>query len=45
MSLTYGGVHENTVFRRLSFELPEPDKQAFRRIINKLSAQNESTNN
>lgn len=34
------GVHENTVFRRLRFELPEQDKQTFRRIINELSAQN-----
>lgn len=39
------GVHENTVFRRLRFELPEQDKQTFRRIIDELSAQNESTNN
>lgn len=38
------GVHENTVFRRLRFELPEQDKQTFRRIINELSAQNEATN-
>lgn len=37
------GVHENTVFRRLRYELPEQDKQTFRRIINELSAQNEST--
>lgn len=36
------GVHENTVFRRLRFELPEQDKQTFRRIINELSAQNEA---
>ena len=39
------GVHENTVFRRLRFELSEDDKQTFRRIINELSAQNESANN
>ena len=38
------GVHENTVFRRLRFELPEQDKQTFRRIINELSTQNETTN-
>lgn len=36
------GVHENTVFRRLRFELPEQEKQTFRRIINELSAQNEA---
>ena len=35
------GVHENTVFRRLRFELPEQDKQTFRRIINELSTQND----
>ena len=39
------GVHENTVFRRLRYELPEQDKQTFKRIINELSAQNESKNN
>ncbi len=39
------GVHENTVFRRLRYELPEQDKQTFRRIINELSAQNEAVNN
>ena len=39
------GVHENTVFRRLRYELTEQDKQTFKRIINELSAQNESTNN
>lgn len=38
------GVHENTVFRRLRFELPEPEKQTFRRIIDELSAQSEPTN-
>ena len=37
------GVHENTVLRRLRFELPEQEKQTFRRIINELSAQNETT--
>lgn len=39
------GVHENTVFRRLRFELPEEDKQTFRRIINELSEQNKAANN
>lgn len=39
------GVHENTVFRRLRYELTEQDKQTFKRIINELSAQNESKNN
>lgn len=39
------GVHENTVFRRLRYELPERDKQTFKRIINDLSAQNEAANN
>ena len=38
------GVHENKVFSRLRFELPETDKQTFRRIINELSEQNEATN-
>ena len=38
------GVHENTVFRRLRFELPEQEKQTFRRIIDELSAQSEPTN-
>lgn len=37
------GVHENTVFRRLRFELPEQDKQTFRRIIIELSEQNAIT--
>lgn len=36
------GVHENTVFRRLRFELPEQDKQTFRHIINEISEQNET---
>ena len=39
------GVHENTVFRRLRYELPEQDKQTFKRIINELSKQNEAANN
>ena len=39
------GVHGNTVFRRLRYELPEQDKQTFRRIINELSAKNEAANN
>ena len=33
------GVHENTVFRRLRFELPEDDKAIFRRIINELATE------
>lgn len=36
------GVHENTIFRRLRFELPEQDKQKFIRIINELSDQSEN---
>lgn len=36
------GVHENTVFRRLRFELSQQDKQKFVRIINELSEKNES---
>ena len=39
------GVHENTFFRRLRYELPEQDKQTFKRIINELSAKNEAANN
>lgn len=39
------GVHENTVFRRLRIELSDQDKQEFIRIIDELSAQNESANN
>lgn len=38
------GVHENTVLRRLRFELPEQEKQTFRHIINELSMQNEKNN-
>ena len=34
------GVHENTVFRRLRFELPDNDKTEFIRIINELAARN-----
>lgn len=33
------GVHENTIFRRLRTELPENEKQTFRRIIAELSEQ------
>lgn len=33
------GVHENTVFRRLRFELPEVEKATFRRIIDELASQ------
>lgn len=39
------GVHENTVFRRLRFELSAEEKQTFRRIIDELSEQNEAANN
>ena len=34
------GVHENTVFRRLRFELTEAEKSEFIRIINELAARN-----
>lgn len=34
------GVHENTVLRRLRFELSTQDKQTFFRIIDKLAEQN-----
>lgn len=37
------GVHENTIFRRLRFELSGQEKQEFVRIINELSVQNEVT--
>lgn len=33
------GVHENTVFRRLRFELSADEKADFRRIINELASQ------
>lgn len=33
------GVHENTVFRRLRYELPDKEKATFRRIINELANQ------
>ena len=33
------GVHENTVLRRLRFELPEQDKQTFFQIIDNLAKQ------
>lgn len=33
------GVHENTILRRLRFELPEQDKQKYLSIIDKLSAE------
>lgn len=39
------GISEPTMTRRLRTELSEQDKQTFKRIINELSAQNESTNN
>ena len=31
------GVHENTVFRRLRFELSDEEKAEFKKIINELS--------
>ena len=34
------GVHENTVFRRLRFELSEEEKAEFKKIINELSERN-----
>ena len=37
------GVHENTLFRRLRYELPEPEKQKVFGIIDELSRRN--TNN
>lgn len=39
------GISEPTMTRRLRSELSEQDKQTFRRIINELSEQNETTNN
>lgn len=33
------GVHENTVFRRLRFELPDDEKATFCRIIDELATQ------
>ena len=33
------GVHENTILRRLRFELPEQEKQKYLDIIAKLSAE------
>lgn len=35
------GVSEPTMTRRLRFELPEPEKQKYLSIINKLSAEKE----
>ena len=35
------GVHENTVFRRLRFELSEEDKNKFIQIINEIAKNNE----
>lgn len=37
------GVSENTIFRRLRFELPEADKKMYIRIINELAARNSET--
>lgn len=36
------GVHENTILRRLRFELSEQEKQKFMSIIDKLSASKEA---
>lgn len=36
------GVHENTVLRRLRFELPEQEKQKYLTIIEKLSTEKEA---
>lgn len=36
------GVHENTIFRRLRFELSEADKKSFCNIINDIVAENVS---
>ncbi len=35
------GISEPTMTRKLRSELPEPEKQTFRRIINELSTQND----
>lgn len=35
------GISEPTMTRKLRSELPETDKQTFRRIINELSTQND----
>lgn len=37
------GVHENTVLRRLRFELPETEKQNLLRIIDNLAEQSHTT--
>ncbi len=36
------GVHENTILRRLRFELPEQEKQKYLSVIDKLSAEKEA---
>lgn len=36
------GVHENTILRRLRFELPEQEKQKYLSIIDKLSSEKEA---
>lgn len=36
------GVHENTVFRRLRYELTDDEKTVFIRIINELAARNDA---
>lgn len=37
------GVHENTVFRRLRFELSEADKKMFFKIISDIAEQDKNT--
>ncbi|MEZ3453130.1 MAG: hypothetical protein K1W17_02050 [Oscillospiraceae bacterium] len=37
------GVHENTVFRRLRFELSETDRKKFVQIINDVAEQDKNT--
>lgn len=36
------GVHENTIFRRLRFELSDQDKQKFIQIIDSIAEQDEN---
>lgn len=38
------GVHENTILRRLRFELPEQEKRKYLSIIDKLSAEKRCQN-
>lgn len=37
------GVHENTVFRKLRFELSEADRKMFVQIINDVAEQDKNT--